>query len=308
MHVTFRQLSMFAEVARQGSVQRAAETLHLTPPAVSLQIKELESQVGQILFDRSGRRMALTTSGEYFQYYARKLLATLKDAEDAMARLSRLESGRLTIGMVSAAKYFLPQLLAKFHAEHPAVDVRLRLGLRDDLGSLLQSGDVDLCVMGRAPRALPCRAEPFAVHPHVLVTSPSHRFAHAEGVPASALADEPFIVREAVSGTRSVLQEYLDEHRIQPTFVMEMHSNEAIKQAVMAGMGVSLLSLHTIALEWNNGLIAAPAVEGLPLNRHWHLVHVAGKYLSPSAEAFRYFMLEHAQAHLAGLFLVAPNR
>lgn len=308
MHVTFRQLSMFAEVARQGSVQRAAETLHLTPPAVSLQIKELESQVGQILFDRSGRRMALTTSGEYFQYYARKLLATLKDAEDAMARLSRLESGRLTIGMVSAAKYFLPQLLAKFHAEHPAVDVRLRLGLRDDLGSLLQSGDVDLCVMGRAPRALPCRAEPFAVHPHVLVTSPSHRFAHAEGVPASALADEPFIVREAVSGTRSVLQEYLDEHRIQPTFVMEMHSNEAIKQAVMAGMGVSLLSLHTIALEWNNGLIAAPAVEGLPLNRHWHLVHVAGKYLSPSAEAFRYFMLEHAQAHLAGLFLAAPNR
>ena len=307
MHVTFRQLSMFAEVARQGSVQRAAETLHLTPPAVSLQIKELESQVGQILFDRSGRRMALTTSGEYFQYYARKLLATLKDAEDAMARLSRLESGRLTIGMVSAAKYFLPQLLAKFHAEHPAVDVRLRLGLRDDLGSLLQSGDVDLCVMGRAPRALPCRAEPFAVHPHVLVTSPSHRFAHAEGVPASALADEPFIVREAVSGTRSVLQEYLDEHRIQPTFVMEMHSNEAIKQAVMAGMGVSLLSLHTIALEWTNGLIAAPAVEGLPLNRHWHLVHVAGKYLSPSAEAFRYFMLEHAQAHLAGLFLATPN-
>lgn len=307
MHVTFRQLSMFAEVARQGSVQRAAETLHLTPPAVSLQIKELESQVGQILFDRSGRRMALTTSGEYFQYYARKLLATLKDAEDAMARLSRLESGRLTIGMVSAAKYFLPQLLAKFHAEHPAVDVRLRLGLRDDLGSLLQSGDVDLCVMGRAPRALPCRAEPFAVHPHVLVTSPTHRFTRAECVPAAALADEPFIVREAVSGTRSVLQEYLDEHRIQPTFVMEMHSNEAIKQAVMAGMGVSLLSLHTIALEWNNGLIAAPPVEGLPLNRHWHLVHVAGKYLSPSAEAFRYFMLEHAQAHLAGLFLAAPN-
>lgn len=307
MHVTFRQLTVFAEVARQGSVQRAAETLHLTPPAVSLQIKELENQVGQTLFDRSGRRMALTTSGEYFQYYARKLLATLKDAEDAMARLSRLESGRLTIGMVSAAKYFLPQLLAKFHAEHPAVDVRLRLGLRDDLGSLLQSGDVDLCVMGRAPRALPCRAEPFAVHPHVLVTSPTHRFARAEGVPVAALADEPFIVREAESGTRSVLQEYLDEHRIQPTFVMEMHSNEAIKQAVMAGMGVSLLSLHTIALEWNNGLIAAPAVEGLPLNRRWYLVHVAGKYLSPAAEAFRYFMLEHAQAHLAGLFLATPN-
>lgn len=307
MHVTFRQLSVFAEVARQGSVQRAAEVLHLTPPAVSLQIKEVENQVGQTLFDRSGRRMSLTTSGEYFQFYARKLLATLKDAEDAMARLSRLESGRLTIGMVSAAKYFLPQLLAKFHAEHPAVDVRLRLGLRDELGGLLQAGDVDLCVMGRAPRDVPCRAEPFAVHPHVLVTSPKHRFASAEGVPAAALADEPFIVREAEAGTRAVLQEYLDEHRIQPTFVMEMHSNEAIKQAVMAGMGVSLLSLHTISLEWNNGLIAAPPVEGLPLNRRWHVVHVAGKYLSPAAEAFRYFMLEHAAAHLAGLFQETPD-
>lgn len=302
MHVTFRQLTVFAEVARQASVLRAAEALHLTPPAVSLQIKELEGQVGHVLFDRGGRRMTLTTSGEYFLFYARKLLATLKDAEDAMARLSRLESGRLTIGMVSAAKYFLPQLLARFHNEHPAVDVRLRLGVRDQLGAMLASGEVDLCVMGRAPRDLPCRAEPFAPHPHVLVTSVTHRFARAEAVPAAALADEAFIVREAESGTRTALQEYLDEHRIQPTFVMEMPSNEAIKQAVMAGMGVSLLSLHTIALEWNNGLIAAPTVEGLPLVRRWNLVHMAGKHLSPATEAFRYFMLEHAEAHLAGMF------
>jgi len=302
MHVTFRQLAVFAEVARQGSVLRAAEALHLTPPAVSLQIKEVENQVGQTLFDRSGRRMTLTTAGEYFLSYARKLLATLKEAEDAMARLSRLESGRLTIGMVSAAKYFLPQLLAKFHAEHPAVEVRLRLGGRDDLGAMLQAGEADLCVMGRAPRDLACRAEPFAMHPHVLITSPAHRFARSEGVPAAALAGEPFIVREAESGTRLILQEFLNEHRIQPAFVMEMASNEAIKQAVMAGMGVSLLSLHTIALEWSNGLIAAPSVEGLPMVRRWNLVHVASRHLSPAAEAFRYFMLEHAEAHLAGLF------
>lgn len=281
---------------------RAAEALHLTPPAVSLQVKELEGQVGQRLFDRSGRRMSLTTAGEYFLFYARKLLATLKDAEDAMARLSRLESGRLTIGMVSAAKYFLPQLLVKFHAEHPAVDVRLRLGVRDELGAMLQAGEADLCVMGRAPRDIPCRAEPFAAHPHVLVTATSHRFARSEGVPAAALAAEPFIVREAGSGTRALLQEYLDVHRIQPTFVMEMPSNEAIKQAVMAGMGVSLLSQHTIALELNHQLIAAPSVEGLPLVRRWNLVHVAGKHLSPAAEAFRYFVLENGEAHLAKLF------
>ncbi len=302
MHLTFRQLTVFAEVARQSSVLRAAEVLHLTPPAVSLQIKELEKQVGQTLFDHTGRRMSLTTSGEYFLVYARKLLATLKDTQDAMARLSRLESGRLTIGMASAAKYFLPQLLAKFHAEHPAVDVRLRLGVRDELGAMLRAAEVDLCVMGRPPSDVPCRAEPFAMHPHVLITSPSHRLTRGEAVPAAALAGEPFIVREAESGTRIVLQEYLERHRIQPTFVMEMPSNEAIKQAVMAGMGVSLLSLHTIVLELNIGLIATPAVEGLPLIRRWHIVHVAGKHLSPAAEAFRYFMLEHAEAHLASLF------
>lgn len=307
MHITFRQLRVFVEVARQGSVLRAAEALHLTPPGVSLQVKEVETQVGQRLFDRGGRRMSLTTAGEYFVVYARRLLATLKETQDAMARFSRLETGRLTIGMVSTAQYFLPRLLATFHKEHPVIDVRLKLGGREQLGALMQANEVDLCIMGRAPRDMPCRAEPFAMHPHVLITAPDHRFAQAEGVPVVALANEPFIVREPESGTRVALQEFLDEHRIQPTFVMEMPSNEAIKQAVMAGMGVSLLSLHTIGLEWAQGLLAAPPVEGLPLVRRWNVVNVAAKQLSPAAEAFRYFMLEQAESHLAILFSGGPD-
>jgi len=302
MNVTFRQLRVFAEVARQGSVLRASEVLHLTPPAVSLQIKEIESQVGQRLFDRANRRITLSTAGEYFLVYARRLLGTLKEAEDAMARFARLETGRLTIGMVSSAKYFLPQLLARFHTEHPAVDVRLRLGNREQLVALMEANEVDLCVMGRAPVDFASRAEPFAMHPHVLVTAPTHRFARAESVPAQALADEPFIVREPASGTRTAMQEYLDRYRLKPSFVMEMPSNEAIKQAVMAGMGVSLLSLHTIGLEWQSGLIAAPTVEGLPLMRRWNIVNRAAKQLSPAAEAFRYFVLGHGEAHLAAMF------
>jgi DNA-binding transcriptional LysR family regulator len=302
MNVTFRQLRVFVEVARQSSVLRASEVLHLTPPAVSLQIKEIESQVGQRLFDRANRRITLSTAGEYFLVYARRLLGTLKEAEDAMARFARLESGRLTIGMVSSAKYFLPQLLARFHTEHPAVDVRLRLGNREQLVALMEANEVDLCVMGRAPVDFASRAEPFAMHPHVLVTAPTHRFARAESVPAQALADEPFIVREPASGTRTAMQEYLDKYRLKPSFVMEMPSNEAIKQAVMAGMGVSLLSLHTIGLEWRSGLIAAPTVEGLPLMRRWNIVNRAAKQLSPAAEAFRYFVLSHGEAHLAAMF------
>jgi len=302
MNITFRQLRVFVEVARQGSVLRASEVLHLTPPAVSLQIKEIESQVGQRLFDRANRRITLSTAGEYFLVYARRLLGTLKEAEDAMARFARLESGRLTIGMVSSAKYFLPQLLARFHTEHPAVDVRLRLGNREQLVALMEANEVDLCVMGRAPVDFASRAEPFAMHPHVLVTAPTHRFAGAASVPAEALANEPFIVREPASGTRTAMQEYLDRYRLKPSFVMEMPSNEAIKQAVMAGMGVSLLSLHTIGLELQSGLIAVPTVEGLPLMRRWNIVNRAAKQLSPSAEAFRYFVLGHGEAQLATMF------
>jgi DNA-binding transcriptional LysR family regulator len=302
MNITFRQLRVFAEVVRHGSVQRAAEVLHLTPPAVSMQIKEVESQVGLPLFDRTGRRLSLSTAGEYFAVYAQRLLGTLKDAEDAMARFKGVESGVLTIGMVSAAKYFLPQLLAQFHAEHPAVDVRLRLGNREQLVALMQANEVELSVMGRAPKEWANRAEPFALHPHVLVTAPSHPFARAENVPAAALAREGFIVREPGSGTRAALEEFLAVHRLQPMLIMEMPSDEAIKQSVMAGLGVSLVSLHTIGLEWRNGLIAAPSVEGLPLMRRWHLVNAAAKILSPAAEAFRYFMLERAEAHLAAMF------
>ena len=302
MNITFRQLRVFTEVARQGSVQRAAEALHLSAPAVSMQIREIESQVGLMLFDRPGRRLELSGAGEYFLVYARRLLATLKEAEDAMARLTRVESGVLTLGMVSSAKYFLPGFLARFHAEHPSIEVRLKLGNREQLVALMQSGEVDLAVMGRPPRDWPNRAEPFALHPHVLVTAPDHAFARADNVPAQALAREPFIVREPGSGTRTALEAYLAQHHLQPTFLMEMDSTEAIKQAVMAGLGVSLVSQHTIGLEWRHGLIAAPAVEGLPLMRRWHLVNAAGRLLSPAAEAFRYFLLEQGEAHLAGMF------
>lgn len=302
MNVTFRQLRVFAEVARQGSVQRAAEALHLTPPAVSMQVKEIEGQVGLALFDRSGRRMQLSTAGEYFLSYARRLLATLKEAEDAMARLKRVESGRLTIGMVSSAKYFLPRFLAEFHAEHPAVEVRLQLGNREELVAAMQAGEVDVSVMGRPPKDWPHRAEPFAAHPHGLVVAPGHAFAGQAGVPVDALAREPFIVRETGSGTRAALEAFLAAHHIQPVFVMEMNSTEAIKQAVMAGMGVALLSLHTVGLERAQGLLAVPDVEGLPLVRRWHLVNAARKVLSPAAEAFRYFVLERGEGFLAGVF------
>ena len=301
-NVTVRQLRVFAEVARNLSFSRAAAELHLTPPAVTMQVKELEANIGLPLFDRQGRQIALTTVGEYMLSYVRRMLAVLKDAEDAVARFKGLQGGSLTVGMVSTAEYFVPRLLARFRAEHPGIDVRLRLGNREQLVQLMQRNEVDLAIMGRPPKEWATRAEPFAAHPHVLVTAPDHPFTRLDHVPAAALANEGFIVRESGSGTRAALEEFIREHRLDMRVVMEMSSNESIKQAVMAGMGVSLLSRHTIALELELGLIAAPEVEGLPVMRRWHVVNNLSKTLSPAAEALRYFVLEQGEAQLAEAF------
>jgi LysR family transcriptional regulator, low CO2-responsive transcriptional regulator len=298
-NITFRQIRVFTEVARRLSFVRAAEALHLTPPAVTMQVKELEASLGLPLFDRQGRSVSLTTTGEYFLVYARRLLSTLKDAEDAMARFKRVETGVLNIGLVSTAKYFVPRLLARFREEHTGVEARLQVaGNREQLVALLHAGEVDLAIMGRPPKELATRAEPFAAHPLVFVGPPGHPLVAAEHVDPEALANHPFIVREEGSGTRKAMEDFFRAQHVAPRIAMEMSSNETIKQAVMAGMGLSFLSLHTIGLEMRHGLIDIVEVEGTPIMRTWNLVHLLSKLLSPAAEAFRYFILEQGETYL----------
>jgi LysR family transcriptional regulator, low CO2-responsive transcriptional regulator len=304
-NATLRQLRVFVCVARHLSFIRAAEELNITAPAVSMQIKELETAVGLPVFDRTSRQVSLTMVGEYLLAHARRVLGVMRDAEDLVAHFRGLRTGPLGVGMVSTAEYFLPRLLAQFRQEHPGIEIRLQVANnREQIVALMQEGDIELAIMGRPPQDWPTRAEPFAIHPHVLVTSIDHRFTDMELVPASALTDEGFIVREPRSGTRAALDEYMRTYHMTPRVVMQMSSNEAIKQAVMAGMGVSLLSRHTLGLELNHHLIAAPETEGLPLIRRWHVVNNLAKTLSPAAEAFRYFILEHGEAFLAKHF---PN-
>ena len=299
MNITFRQLRVFTEVAQLGSMARAAESLHLTPPAVSMQIKELEAQVGLLLFDRAGRQVSLSTAGEYFLVHAKKLLGALKDAENSMARFKKLEHGLLTIGMVSTAKYFVPRLLARFREEHSGVDVRLRVTTnREQLLTMMQAGEVDLCVMGRPPKEVATRSEAFAAHPMVFLCPPAHPLLALDHPDVDALAPYPFILREHGSGTRNALQQFFQEHRFEPRITMEISSNETIKQAVIAGMGLSFLSLHTVGLELQTGLLKRLEVEGTPVMRTWHVVQLQSKLLSPAAEAFRYFLIEHGEAHL----------
>lgn len=302
-NTTLRQLRVFASVARHLSFARAAKELDLTAPAVSMQIKELEAETGLQLFDRSKRKVSLTTAGEYVLASTQRVLAAMRDAEDIVARFRGLKTGVLDVAMVSTAKYFLPRLLTQFRNEHPGIEIRLQVANnREGIVTLMQQGDVELAIMGRPPQGWLTRAEPFAMHPHVLVTSVEHPFTRAEKVPARALMNEGFIVREPGSGTRAALDEYMRAHQMTPRVVMQMSSNEAIKQAVMAGMGISLLSLHTVGLELEHHLIAAPETEGLPVMRRWHVVNNLAKTLSPAAEAFRYFVLERGEAFLAKYF------
>jgi LysR family transcriptional regulator, low CO2-responsive transcriptional regulator len=244
----------------------------------------------------------LTMTGEYFLVHARRILGSLREAEDTIARFRGLKGGTLRIGMVSTAKYFVPRLLARFRTEHPAVELRLSVGNRESLVESLTRSDVDLAIMGRPPRELATRAEPFAAHPYVIVSSPTHPLAQLEHVRAAALASQPFIVREPTSGTRASMAQYFRDHQIEPFALMEMPSNETIKQAVIADMGIAFLSLHTLGLELQFGLLKILPVEDLPLMRRWFVIHPQAKTLSPAAESFRYFILEQGEKLLAAQF------
>lgn len=267
-----------------------------------MQIKELEAAVGMPLFERQGRKVSLTTSGEYMLVYARKMLALLKDAEDAAARLQRIQTGKLTIGMVDTTTYFIPALLRKFLNEHEGIDLALNVGNRSELVQWLQNSEVDIAVMGSPPSEIPTRAEPFAANPLVFVASPDHPLASESGLQAEDLRQQSFIVREPGSGTRSAMEAFFTQARFQPRFTMELKSNDAIKQAVKANLGLSFLSLHTIGLELQTQQLSVLKVKGAPVVRAWHVVHTLSKLLSPAAEAFRYFVLEHAEADLAAQF------
>ena len=299
-NASFRQLRVFNEVARHLSFARAAEALHLTPPAVTMQVKELEGHVGMPLFERSGKKISLTTTGEYMLVYVRKILGTLKEAEDAAARLTRAETGSLTIGMVSTAKYFLMRMMADFRQNHPGVDIQLAIGNRDHLVRLLQANEVDLAIMGRPPKELNTRAEPFAAHPLGFVAAPAHPLAREGGpILLEELRNQEFVVRETGSGTRAAMDRFFESARMAPRYKLTATSNETLKQAVMAGLGLGFVSLHTIGKELEYGDIVVLGVAGTPVVRAWNVVHMQSRVLSPMAEAFRYYMLEQGEAFMA---------
>ncbi len=300
-HVTVRQLQVFVAAAETLSFARVAERLHLTPAGVSFQIKQIETQTGFALFERVGRKVTLTGAGQALLGYATQVLRALHDADQAMMALKGLSGGRVTIGLVSTAKYIVPHMLARFRADYPAVAIDLRDGNRRWINEALVKGEIDLAVMGRPLDGTDVVAEPFAAHPSVIVAAPSHPLARSRGVPASALAGEPLVVREQGSGTRSLLDRFFAEAGITPRIALTTSSNETIKQAVMAGMGIALISRHNIGLELALGMITTLPVEGFPLMRSWFVAHRRNMPLLPVHARLRAFLLESGQSIIGEL-------
>jgi DNA-binding transcriptional LysR family regulator len=294
-HVSLRQLRVFEAAATNRSFSKAAAALHLTQPGVSMHIKELETNAGLPLFERIGRKLYVTEAGQELLARAREILRALKDADDTLNGLKGLRRGRINLAVVSTAKYFVPQLLARFGRDFPELEIRLTVNNRDSVIEQLVANEVDLAIMGRSPHSLDTVVEVFAQNPHVIIAAPDHPLAAARRIPLETVACANFIVREPGSGTRLTMQQFFDESRLACNVGMEMASNETIKQAVMAGMGVSFISRHTIDLELETNRLVILDVQGTPLIRHWHVAHLAKKRLSPTAVAFKEFVLTHGR-------------
>lgn len=298
-NVTLRQLKVFEAVARHLSFSRAAEELHLTQPAVSMQVRQLEESVGLPLTEQVGKRIFLTSAGTELVRHARLVQQQLREAEATMGALRGVGGGLLNIAVVSTAKYFAPRLLATFRASHPGVEVRLAVHNREDIVHQLQENLIDLAIMGRPPQEFPTQAHQFADHPLVVIAAPDHPLAGERTVQLAELADETFIIREGGSGTRTAMEGFFAESGFVPKATLEMASNETIKQAVMVGMGVAFISGHTIGLETATGRLVRLPVRGTPVLRWWFVVHRAEKRLLPVAEAFRVFLEERGAEIIA---------
>jgi DNA-binding transcriptional LysR family regulator len=302
-NVTLRQLRVFESVARHRSFTRAAAELHLTQPAVSMQVKSLEEEAGLPLTEQFGKKLFLTEAGTELARQARLVAQQLRLAAEALAALRGVSSGRLAIGVVSTAKYFAPRLLTAFGARHPGIELALSVHNRERIVRELADNEIDVAIMGSPPPEQETIADIFAEHPLVIIAAPEHPLARRRKIAPAELAPETLLVREAGSGTRAAMERYFAAQGVAIVRTIEMSSNETIKQAVMAGMGLSFISLHTIGLELAVGRIKRLPVTGTPVMRHWHLVRRAEKALLPLGAAFRDFLRQDG----ARLILAEPG-
>jgi LysR family transcriptional regulator, low CO2-responsive transcriptional regulator len=288
--LTIRQLRALAAVHKNKSVTAAAKQLNLTQPAVTLQLRNLQALAGLPLIQRSSDGMLLTDAGREVIALSTRIEAAIADCETSLAMMVGKTAGRISIGAVSTAKYFVPFMIAGFSKRHPNIDVTLSIGNRQETGAALRGYDLDFAIMGRPPADIDMNVHLIGDHPHVIVAPTGHRLARKSRIALSELAGETFLTREPGSGTRGLMEQLFETAGIRPKIGLAMSSNETIKQAVIAGLGIAFISAHTVASELDERRLVALDVDGLPVVRQWFVLVRKDKVLLPPAQAMLDFL------------------
>ncbi len=292
-HATLKQLRALVETARHGTVTEAAAALNVTPPAISLQLKLLEEMAGIPLLFRGKLGFKTTEAGTVIVDATHRIEALLRDSEETIVELQGGGRGTVHVGVVSTAKYFAPKALAAFRHTHPNIELKLTVGNREETVAALENYELEFAVMGRPPTHFEVEQEKIGPHPHVIVAPSHHPLVNRRKVALAVLANEIFLLREAGSGTRGLTDQLIAKMGISPKIGMEISSNETIKQAVMAGLGIALISAHTVALELADGRLGIIKAEGLPIVRAWYVVRRKDRQMLPATKSlWTYFATE----------------
>jgi len=296
--VSIRQLRALSALASSGSITAAAGKLHLTQPAVTLQLRNLQALAGLPLIQRTGEGMLLTDAGREVLALTERIEAAMAACATSLEMMAGKTAGKISIGAVSTAKYFVPFAISGFSKLHPEIEVRLTIGNRKEIGAALRGYDLDFAIMGRPPVDIEMDVHLIGDHPHVIIAPTAHRLARKSKLALADLAQETFLTREPGSGTRGLMEQLFESAGVRPTIGMEMSSNETIKQAVIAGLGMAFISAHTVATELDERRLAMLDVVGLPIIRQWFVVSRKDKVLLPPAQAMQRFLGEQGAQFL----------
>jgi len=292
-YATFRQFQVFETIYRLGSFTRAAEELFLTQPTVSMQIKKLSEAIGLPLFEHVGRNIEPTEAGKELYVACRSMFETLANLEMKVSDMKGLKRGRLRMGVISTAKYLAPEMLGEFSQIYQGIDLSLKVTNRESIIRRIRANEDDLYIMGQAPEGeLEVESFSFAPNPLVVMAPRNHPLVGKKNIDLEEVAKEPFIIREPGSGIRDAMFKAFDAAGVRPRIRMEIGNSEAIKHAVAGGLGLSVLSLHTLSLEGIDGPVAVLDVEGFPILRDWYIVYPKGKELSLVAQTFLDFVID----------------
>ncbi|MBE9142942.1 LysR family transcriptional regulator [Planktothrix mougeotii] len=294
MQATLHQLKVFEAVARHSSFTKAAEELMITQPTVSTQVKQLTQTIGLPLFEQIGKQLYLTEAGEALLSTCQNIFEQLDNLEMQVASLKGTKQGRLRLGVVSTAKYFVPRVLGHFCQQYPGIDIALQVTNHATLIQRMQDNQDDLYILSQPPEDLALSSQPFLDNPLVVVSRQDHPLAGEKNIPIKSLAGEPFIMREQGSGTRQSVQKLFERYKVGVKVRLELGSNEAIKQAIAGGLGLSVLSQHTLIAEQLMGELTILDVQHFPIHLRWYVTHLEGKQLSIIAETFLKFLLENS--------------